>query len=62
VRKRRRLPSQAAAICAGVKSLLPLCTQSMPRDGPAALVASTTRWRTPGRAANQRPMMVSVAP
>jgi hypothetical protein len=34
----------------------------MLRDGPATLVASTTLSRMPGRAANQLPMMRSVAP
>ena len=41
---------------------LPSRIQGMPRDGPATLLASTTRWRTPGRLANQRPRMVSVTP
>ena len=40
----------------------PARTQGMPREGPATLVASTILPRTPGRAASQRPMIVSVAP
>ncbi len=62
VRSRRRLSSQACTISAGFRSALPLRTQSMLRDGPATLVASTTRRRAPAFFANQRPMIVSVAP
>ncbi|MDT4810276.1 hypothetical protein FQZ97_431850 [compost metagenome] len=41
---------------------VPSRTQGMPREGPATLVASVIFWRVPGLAANQFPMMVSVAP
>ena len=40
----------------------PFRIQSMLREGPATLVASTTRSRMPRRLANQLPMMRSVAP
>ena len=55
-------PSQAVVarlhdVVARVRSALPSRTHGMPRDGPATLVASTTFSRTPGRAANQLPMM-----
>ena len=43
-------------------SIAPPRTQGMPREGPATLVASTTWRRRPGRLANQRPRMRSVAP
>ena len=62
VRRRFRLSSQACTISAAVRLALPLRIQSMLREGPATLVASTTLSRTPGRAANQLPMMRSVAP
>lgn len=56
------LSSQACRISARVRLSLPLRTQSMPREGPATLVASTTFARTPGREANHSPRIVSVAP
>ena len=59
---RRRLSSQACTISTAIRLALPLRTQSMLRDGPATLVASTTLARRAGLRANQWPMMVSVAP
>ena len=62
VARRFRLSSQACRMSARDRFGLPLRTQSMLRDGPATLLASTTRLRAPGRDANQLPMMRSVAP
>ena len=59
--KRFKLASQASKKSFSVTSALPLRIQSMPRDGPAILVAMTNCLRTSGRLANQLPMIFSVA-
>ncbi len=58
---RFRLALHDATMSAAVMPV-PSRTQGVARTGPATLVASVIFWRAPGLAANQLPMMVSVAP
>jgi hypothetical protein len=57
---RRNDASQEPTMSSGVSPALSR-TQSMLREGPATLLASTIFCRIPGRAASQLPMIVSVA-
>src|SRR5574337_1287880 len=58
--RRRNEAWHEASISAAVIPL-PARIQGASREGPATLLASTMRWRMPGRAWSQRPMMASVS-